>query len=238
MYEILFLFFWTNDSIRLDAIKQLSQNSNYADASLLLNTVRVSRVNVNDYFFYKTLCAFSINNKSEALRSARHFDVWDTYDIPWRYIVLVDLMKQEMEQWKDDDLGDVSRDMGRSSDRLKNSQGGAITQKIQEDILTKLDKLIKENEDTKAAAAAAKAAQEQKRAAGSPNAPLPDSAMPNNSGPGKVNEVQLRQIAEGWGKLPDKQRADAMAKYVRSFPPRYRDVIETYFKKMADVERK
>lgn len=232
MYEILFLFFWANDSLRLEGVKQLAQTSNYSDASLLLNTVRVSRVNVNDYFFYKTLCAFSTNNKSEALRFAQYFNVWDDSDIPWRYIVLVDLMKQEMEGWVSDDLGDVSRDMKRSYDRLNNAQGGSATQAIQEGILSKLDKLIKESEDNKAAAAAA---QEQKRAADSP---LPDSATPSETGPGRVTEVHLRQIAERWGKLPDKQRADAMAKYVRSFPPRYREVIEKYFKRMADVEDK
>jgi hypothetical protein len=44
----------------------------------------------------------------------------------------------------------------------------------------------------------------------------------------------LKELAEVWGKLPEKDRAKAMAELTRDMPPRYREVIEKYFKKLAE----
>lgn len=63
---------------------------------------------------------------------------------------------------------------------------------------------------------------------------MKDSNIANNSGPGNVDQnKRLRGLAEQWGKLPEKERAKAMADLTRDMPPRYREVIETYFKKIA-----
>jgi len=40
-------------------------------------------------------------------------------------------------------------------------------------------------------------------------------------------------LSENWGKLPEKERAKAMLELTREMPPRYREVIENYFKKLA-----
>jgi len=39
-----------------------------------------------------------------------------------------------------------------------------------------------------------------------------------------------------WGTLPPKERAKAMQELQRDVPPRYREVIENYFKKLAQSE--
>ena len=36
-----------------------------------------------------------------------------------------------------------------------------------------------------------------------------------------------------WGKLPERERAKAMLELTRDMPPRYREVIERYFKNLA-----
>jgi acyl-CoA hydrolase len=41
-------------------------------------------------------------------------------------------------------------------------------------------------------------------------------------------------MAEVWGKLPEKERAKAMLELTRDMPPRYREVIEKYFKKLSE----
>ena len=43
-------------------------------------------------------------------------------------------------------------------------------------------------------------------------------------------------MAEVWGKLPERERAKAMLELTRDMPPRYREVIESYFKKLAQAE--
>jgi hypothetical protein len=50
---------------------------------------------------------------------------------------------------------------------------------------------------------------------------------------GEVDAKRLKEIAEVWGKLPEKERAKAMLELTRDMPPRYREVIETYLKKLA-----
>jgi hypothetical protein len=42
-------------------------------------------------------------------------------------------------------------------------------------------------------------------------------------------------MAQVWGKLPEKERAKAMADLTRDMPPKYRAVIEDYFKKSAST---
>jgi hypothetical protein len=43
-------------------------------------------------------------------------------------------------------------------------------------------------------------------------------------------------MAEVWGKLPERERAKAMAELTRDMPPRYREVIEKYFKELSKNE--
>src|SRR5205085_11705383 len=66
-----------------------------------------------------------------------------------------------------------------------------------------------------------------------PNAPMPDSNIATNSGPGVVDPKKLQNLAQNWGKLPEKERAKAMMELTKDLPPRYRDVIENYFKTLA-----
>ncbi len=63
-----------------------------------------------------------------------------------------------------------------------------------------------------------------------------DSNIATNSGPGQVDQKKLKDYAKQWGKLPERERAKAMADLTRDMPPRYREVIENYFKKMAQSQ--
>lgn len=60
-----------------------------------------------------------------------------------------------------------------------------------------------------------------------------DSNIANNGGEGKIDEKRLKGYAEIWGKLPERERAKAMAELTRDMPPQYKEVIERYFKDLA-----
>ena len=51
--------------------------------------------------------------------------------------------------------------------------------------------------------------------------------------PGRVDEKKLKELAEVWGKLPEKERAKAMMEMTKDLPPRYREIIENYAKTIA-----
>ena len=65
---------------------------------------------------------------------------------------------------------------------------------------------------------------------------MKDSNIATNAGPGKVDPKKLKGLAQEWGKLPEKERAAAMADLTREMPPRYREVIEKYFKDLAKTK--
>lgn len=60
-----------------------------------------------------------------------------------------------------------------------------------------------------------------------------DSNIATNTGQGLINEKKLKGLADAWGKLPEKERTNAIMELTRDMPPRYREVIENYFKKIA-----
>lgn len=62
---------------------------------------------------------------------------------------------------------------------------------------------------------------------------MKESNIATNGGPGNVDQKRLKGLAEQWGKLPERERAQAMAELTRGMPPEYRDVIERYFKDLA-----
>jgi hypothetical protein len=65
---------------------------------------------------------------------------------------------------------------------------------------------------------------------------MPDSQIAPFQGEGKIDPKRLTNYAQQWGKLPEKERAKAMAELTRDMPPRYREVIENYFKKVAQSQ--
>ena len=56
------------------------------------------------------------------------------------------------------------------------------------------------------------------------------------NGTGQVDSKKVREIAEVWGKLPEKERARALQQLSRDLPPRYREVIEKYFRELSRAD--
>jgi len=67
------------------------------------------------------------------------------------------------------------------------------------------------------------------------SSPQNDSNGGNGSGPGTVDPKQFKKVAANWGNLPPKEREKAMVELTKDLPPRQREVIETYFKKLAQT---
>jgi len=53
------------------------------------------------------------------------------------------------------------------------------------------------------------------------------------NGKGDVDTKKVKEIAEAWGKLPEKERAKALVELTRGMPAKDRAVIEAYFKELA-----
>jgi hypothetical protein len=62
---------------------------------------------------------------------------------------------------------------------------------------------------------------------------MQDSFGGNNGGKGDVLEQKLRHYTENWGKMNDRDRASAMVELTKDLPPKYKVVIEEYFKSLS-----
>ena len=70
-----------------------------------------------------------------------------------------------------------------------------------------------------------------------PGNPLDDSRLGGVQGKGIVDPKRFKEIADVWGKLPEKERARAMVELTRGMPAKYRDAIEAYFKKLQEESK-
>jgi hypothetical protein len=62
---------------------------------------------------------------------------------------------------------------------------------------------------------------------------MQDSNIAILAGNGTVGNKKLNQLVKDWGKLPQKQRTEALQALTRSMPARHRELIEKYFKELA-----
>ena len=190
------------------------------------------------YYFYRLANAVKLNNQAEA---KKHLSILEDMDeLPIRYRNILPLITHDMKDWKKDDLADVARDMDRVKSRLKNYKGGKETQKIQQDVVNRLSRMIKELEDAqKKGDDGAKEAEAKRKAEGKPQqaeAPQDDSKPGDDKGPGKVDIKVLEKATDNWGKLPPREREAIMRNATREMDPRYREIVMEYFKRLSRQE--
>lgn len=151
---------------------------------------------------------------------------------PRRYVMLATLMNEDLKAVKDGSLDHISRRMKDIKTRLGHGHAGPKVIKVEKEVVDALDKLIKklEEQQQQAAAAASGGNNIQSRR------PAQDSVPIGGKGPGESIRRKLGSKA-GWGDLPPKERQEALQQLGRDFPAHYRDLIEQYFRKLAEEDR-
>lgn len=164
-----------------------------------------------------------------------------------RYKLLTQMMERDLKAWGERDLSEVERLMKLAGQRL--SPGIATRKNIGETDLAQkkaikiLEDLIKEQEqkqkgggegaknpgDPKDPNGGQPKNGEAKKGDPSTN-PAGESIVMGGQGKGKVDDKQLRKIAESWGTLPAAQRARVVQEITRELPPKYEQLIKEYFK--------
>lgn len=154
--------------------------------------------------------------------------------VPKRFASLARLMQADLEPLKDESLDHIARRMDDIRRRLDLGRAGPKVREVEDGVIASLDKMIKKMEEEQQAAAAAAAAAAGgggKQAA--PSNPLPDSMPIEQKGPGQVAKKPIGD-GSGWGQLPPKERQEALQQIGKDYPAHYRDMIEQYFRKLAN----
>jgi hypothetical protein len=229
---------YLRDNLALAYSKALISRRIFEDALESLKTTKAEQVvDPSAYCFYRAVAEHTLMLRKEADDSVfRLLD--DVVDAPVRYRNVAALMHIDMLSWQDNDLGWIARKMGVIKDRLEIARGGNKTQKYQKDVLVRLDEMIKEMENCKGGCCGncpgggSGSGMPNGNQVGSNGAK--DSALPNAGGlPGSVDPKRLKEIADVWGTLPEKERAKYVQDVTRSMPIKYRETIQIYLKSIG-----
>jgi hypothetical protein len=196
------------------------------------------------FFFHKAVCEHALMLKDNATGSIDRLLV-DVHDVPERYRIIAALMHWDMATWQEKDLGWLARKMDNIQRRLDLKRGGRNTQRLQKEVLVRLDEMIKEIEARQKQPPGTPGDNDGSCPPGGPQQPGPDGqgterstapakdTIPSSAnGTGQVNVKRVKEIAEVWGKLPEKERAEALRELTRTLPPKDRAIVEAYFKEI------
>jgi len=229
-------------NLALAYAKALTGRKVYEEALETFAVVKAEDViDPSAYFFHRAVCEHALMLREQADSSIDRLLV-DVTDAPERYRMVGALMHFDMVTWQDKDLGWIARKMGNIQRRLDLKRGGKQTQKIQKEVLVRLDEMIKEKENQcKCSGSCPNGGSCPGGSPGSgsgsgeqntPSSPQADSNNGNMRGTGDVDRKRVREIAEVWGVLPEKERARAMQELTRNLSPRDRSVIEEYIRRV------
>lgn len=171
---------------------------------------------------------------------------------PERYKTVSALMLLDMQTWKDKDLASVARKMSNVERRLELARGGPETQKLQKEIVLRLDELIKELENKRkppppgdgdgdgppnegGCPSGGKPGSGQGPPQGNnPSSPATESGIAPQGGTGQVNPEKFKKTVEQWGTLTPRDQARALQELTQGMSQRHREAIENYFKNLND----
>jgi hypothetical protein len=245
-------FFRTN--MVLAFAKAAASKKVYEEALEALNSVTTPEAAVDPaaFYFFKAVSEHATMRKDPATNSiVKLLD--DVADAPDRYKMVATLMFFEMQSWSSDPkaLSNIERLMDNSGRRLELARAGEKTQDIQKKIVFRLEELIKEQENKNKPGPPGDGPPNGGNCPGGgppggppgnspgnqtqPTQNAADSMIMGGSGAGKVDEKQLRQIAEQWGNLPPEKRAKIVDDITRDQPQKYKQMIDEYFKSLNRI---
>jgi len=135
------------NNLALAYAKALTQRKVYEEALEAFAAVKVEDVcDPSAFLFHKAVCEYELMLKDKADDSIRRLIV-DVSDSPERYTRVAALMAYDMDTWQEKDLGWIARKMDNIQRRLDLKRGGKHTQKMQKEVLVRLDEMIKEIEN-------------------------------------------------------------------------------------------
>jgi hypothetical protein len=232
------VFFRAN--LALAYARALSNRRVHEESLDILKSFRPEQVvDPSAYLFHRSVAEHALLNKTQAVQTiTRLLD--DGIGCPERYKTVSALMLLDMQTWKDKDLGAVARKMENIERRLDLARGGPQTQKLQKEVIARLDELIKELENkakksgTGNGGACPDGAPGNTPGSGNtPNSPMPDSTLPPGGGTGRVDTVKMRKLVEEWGRMPPREQARALQELTQGMSARHREAIENYFRNLA-----
>src|SRR5262249_29192216 len=157
------------------------------------------------YLFHRAVAEHATLKKEAALNTIDRL-LEEAVDAPERYKTIAALMLLDMQMWKEKkDLGAIARKMRVIEDRLAGAKGGPQTQKLQKEVIDRLDELIKELENKKKGGGSSSPG--NPKGGQQPTNPALEPYIAGPDGKGIVDKLNIKKLdVEGWAKLPPAER--------------------------------
>lgn len=219
---------------RLAYGRWLAQRQYYDDALRLLHDVGADDVaHPAALLFFQAVCHQRLAQREPGLTAVSTL-LESVDNCPQRYRAVAELMQRDLEQLKDESLDHISRKMDHVRRRLSLGQSVPPTRQVEDEVLQALDKLIHQLEEQQKQQQQAQAAGAQGRGSNTPGGkPAEDSRIMGGRGAGETTPRDIGSRG-GWGDLPARDRHEALQQIGRDFPPHYRDIVEQYFRRLAN----
>ena len=179
--------------------KALAGRRIYEDALEVLKVVQVEQVvDPAAFYFHKAVCEHALMRKADATKTIARL-LEDGADAPERYKMVAALMIFDMKDWQEKGLGPIAQLMGAAARRLEVGRGGPQTQKIEAEILRRLDEEINRQEPPPPPPG-------PPSPPAPPGPPSPPPSLPgggnNVSGPGDVDPKKYLDESKAWALCP------------------------------------
>lgn len=184
--------------------------------------------------FYRAVCQSQLMQRTEAVASLSLL-LNNTLDVPERFLVIAEMLQQELASQKDDGLANVSQLMQDVERRLELEQSGKQTQEQEIAIIVALDKLLEDMEKQKKKSSSSGGGgsgdgSQQTQGANQ------STIKGNDSATGEADRKKLTENGK-WGMMNQKAEAKARELIRQKLPSNFLDQIRQYTKKIAEQNR-
>jgi TolA-binding protein len=188
--------------------------------------------------FYRVVCLGQEREKEQAITAATQF-LRDYPDAPERYRAAMEQIKNELVQEWESPLYDLAGRMSKVARQIEEGDTGDSTQGQQKEIVEIIDELIKRAEQQEN-----QGNQQQKGGSGKPRGNDPSSSPAKESavspGASRVGDLRPKpkpKPGDAWGQMRDKEREEVLQALKDKFPDRYKELLEQYYKQLAEGKR-
>ena len=189
--------------------------------------IRKKTVEPATYYFLKAAIAFQLFEKDECLKAINMLLAQKSFDCPRRYRTIAARMRKNIQSLQPGGLEHIAHQMNDISRRLDLGKSGPKVQKIEDDVIESLDRLIEnlqKQADNQSGSQSVGGLQ--------PSSPAEKAIPARGKGPGQTTARPL-DTYRSWGNLPPGKREQTLQQIDRRFPAHYREIIEQFFRSQA-----
>jgi hypothetical protein len=217
-------------NFRLAYGRSLAQQSHFDEALEQLSGLTPQQVvDPAALLFYQAVSYHRLLKKEECLTTLAKL-LENEKVLPRRFSTVAKLMEADIRPLETDSLDEIARLMSDIRRRLNFGHAGKRVRQQEDDVIAKLDKMIKQIEEQLQNMPSA--GQGQGQGNNQPNNPAQDSQNLGGRGAGDVDQKRIGSKS-GWGNMPPKEREQALQQISKDLPAHYREAIEEYFRKLA-----